>query len=99
MKSEQGPVACTRSHILPPFTVPTSGVNRVQRDLPRAQMPSVIEKKPKQIIQFGLQELNHLHLLYHSTFHMASASMSGDVMLRPVGLPLASPPVPSPMTL
>lgn len=93
MMSEQGPLACTRSHILPSLPVATSGVNTVQRDLLWSQRTSVIEKKPKQIIEFGLQELNHLYLSYHSTLPMASTSMSGNFANSLVDLPLTSPPV------
>ena len=99
IKSEQSPSACTRSHILPHLPVATSGVNTVRCDLPWSQRTSMIEKKPKPIIKFGLQELNHLYLSYHSRLHKSSTSMSGNVTHSPVGLPLTSPPVPGPMIL
>lgn len=97
MKSEQGLSACTRSNVLPPLPIARSGVNSAVW-LAMVTKDICDRKKPKQIITFGLQELNHLYFSYHSTLHMASTFLNFTYSL--VGLSsLTSPPVPGPMIL
>lgn len=80
MKSEQSPFTCIRSHVLQPLPAATSAVKTVQQDLPWSQRTSVTVKKPRQIIKFGLQEMN---ISYHSPLHVSSTFMSGNVTYTP----------------